>query len=269
MDSQKILSSNYLDLLFDGRNKQYGGYELRRNYAKRMRNALLLLLSFSACTCGYAVLAMNRSATTSLMVEREITLAPPPPVDLPKPRVPPPPRPPAPPPPLKPTVAFKIPTIVDDNKVDNSEKPLDQSSLKDKTPDAFTLDGDSTGIESAVTKAGKGTGFVEPPKAPTVERYVEQMPEAPYDVNSYLSKNIIYPAAARENNIEGRVVIQFIVNEDGGISNAEVVSSRRVAGGLEQEALRVVKSMPKWRAGKQNGRPVKVFFTLPVSFKLN
>src|SRR5690606_23940263 len=98
--------------------------------------------------------------------------------------------------------------------------------------------------------------------------YVEQMPDPGYNHNAYLAKNIKYPPAAKENGISGRVMIRFVVNEDGSISGVGVVGNRRLGGGLEEEAVRVVKSMPPWKAGKQNGRAVKVYFTLPVHFKL-
>ncbi len=92
------------------------------------------------------------------------------------------------------------------------------------------------------------------------------MPEPPFDINSYLSKNIRYPSAARENEIQGRVVLQFVVDQGGNVTNIEI--KKDIGGGCGQEAVRVVKAMPKWKPGKQNGQPVKVYYTLPVSFKL-
>src|SRR5690606_16935087 len=127
-----------------------------------------------------------------------------------------------------------------------------------------TQEGDPNGIDAGLVDK-PGTGVVEAPPPPEIFKYVEQMPEAPYNVNEYLGKNMRYPDAARENNIEGRVSVQFVVSEDGSISDVKVVGSRRVGGGCEEEAMRVVSSMPKWRPGKQNGRPVKVYYTLPVS----
>jgi protein TonB len=94
------------------------------------------------------------------------------------------------------------------------------------------------------------------------------MPEPPYNVMEYLGKNMRYPDAARENGIEGRVSVQFIVNEDGSITDVKIVGSKRLGGGCEEEAMRVISSMPKWKPGKQNGRPVKVYYTQPVSFRL-
>ncbi len=99
--------------------------------------------------------------------------------------------------------------------------------------------------------------------------YVEQMPTFPGGDaarNEFLSRTIRYPAAAEENGIQGRVVVQFVVEKDGSISNVNVV--RSVDPSLDKEAIRVVKAMPRWIPGKQNGSPVRCKFTLPVSFKL-
>jgi protein TonB len=97
--------------------------------------------------------------------------------------------------------------------------------------------------------------------------FTEVMPAPGYDVQAYLYKQLRYPPVAKENDIEGRVQVQFVVNEDGSISNARVVG-KRCGGGLEEEAIRVVMGLPKWTPGKQNGRAVKVYFTMPITFKL-
>ena len=99
---------------------------------------------------------------------------------------------------------------------------------------------------------------------------VESMPEFPGGQQAlfkYLGDNVKYPVIAQENGIQGRVICQFVVNKDGSIVDIEVVRS----GGdpsLDKEAIRVIKSMPKWKPGKQRGKPVRVKFTVPVSFKL-
>lgn len=99
---------------------------------------------------------------------------------------------------------------------------------------------------------------------------VESMPEFPGGQQAlfkYINENVKYPVIAQENGIQGRVICQFVVNKDGSIVDIEVVRS----GGdpsLDKEAVRVVKSMPKWKPGKQRGKPVRVKFTLPVNFKL-
>jgi TonB family protein len=106
--------------------------------------------------------------------------------------------------------------------------------------------------------------------APTTPfRIVEQMPEFPGGTKSlydFIYKNIEYPAMARENNIEGTVHIQFVVNIDGSVSDITVL--RGPGEGLNNEAIRVVGMLPKWKPGKQRGKAVPVYFTLPIKFKL-
>jgi TonB family protein len=115
------------------------------------------------------------------------------------------------------------------------------------------------------TAGAQGTSPTGAP-APSVFNYVEQMPQPPYDLGKYLSENIQYPDNARENNIEGRVIIRFVVNEDGHISDCAIVKS--VSGDCDTEALRVIKNMPPWKPGRQNGKEVKVYYNQPISFKL-
>ena len=103
--------------------------------------------------------------------------------------------------------------------------------------------------------------------APRVFQFVEQMPEAPYNLNDYLSEHLQYPSKARKAGIEGRVLVQFVVAEDGTISNVHVVKA--VHPLLDQEALNIVSALPPWLPGKQNGKPVKVIYTLPLKFKLS
>ncbi len=98
---------------------------------------------------------------------------------------------------------------------------------------------------------------------------VEQKPEFPGGeaaMYKWLGDNIVYPSAASEEGVQGRVVVEFVVGKDGSISNVKVVRPRHPA--LDKEALRVVKAMPKWLPGRNNGQPVKVTYTLPVTFKL-
>ena len=109
---------------------------------------------------------------------------------------------------------------------------------------------------------------VDAPAAPAIFKFVEQMPAFKGDLNAYLSAKLRYPDDAREAGTEGRSVIQFIVNENGSISGVEVVRSSGSAS-LDAEAKRVVSNMPAWSPGKQQGKEVKVYFTLPVTFKLD
>lgn len=113
--------------------------------------------------------------------------------------------------------------------------------------------------------------IVEPePEPDEIFVAVEDQPEFPGGITAlleYLRKNIKYPAICRENNIQGRVIVTFVVNKDGSIVDIEVAKS--VNPSLDKEAVRVVSQMPNWKPGCQMGRPVRVRYSLPVSFRLN
>ena len=98
---------------------------------------------------------------------------------------------------------------------------------------------------------------------------VEQQPEFPggtTEMYRYLAKNIKYPSAASRANVSGRVFMTFVVNTDGSIQDVQVMKG--LGFGCDEEATRVVKSMPKWKPGRQSGRPVRVKFNLPINFQL-
>lgn len=94
----------------------------------------------------------------------------------------------------------------------------------------------------------------------------EQMPEFPGDLNHYLREKLFYPQEARDSNIQGQVVVRFIVDEKGQITSPEVV--RSAGSALDKEALRVIRAMPAWKPAKHNGTPVKCYFNLPITFRL-
>ncbi len=104
---------------------------------------------------------------------------------------------------------------------------------------------------------------------PEIYRYVEQMPEPGYNVLEYISTNLVYPKQARRKNIEGRVVVHFIVNTDGTIDSAHAINKKVLGYGLEEAAVDLIKNMPRWqKPGRQNGKLVKVFYSQPIIFKL-
>ncbi|HYV92068.1 MAG TPA: energy transducer TonB [Chitinophagales bacterium] len=103
----------------------------------------------------------------------------------------------------------------------------------------------------------------------SVHTYVEKMPEFPggnAGLTKFLQKNLRYPPEAREKGVEGRVVTQFVVDEDGTITDVQIL--RGIGGGCDEEVIRVLKMMPRWIPGTQNNLPVKVFFKMPVTFAL-
>lgn len=139
--------------------------------------------------------------------------------------------------------------------------------LKNATAGLSDAKGDSTaGIAGA---SGDKPGIVAPVKesgpAP-IPVLVEQMPVFGGDLGSYLSSHMRYPEQARAAGIEGRVGVKFVVNEDGSISDIKIM--RSLGAGCDEEAVRVLAAMPKWKPGRNNGIPVKVYFTIPIVFKL-
>ncbi|HRZ97434.1 MAG TPA: energy transducer TonB [Paludibacter sp.] len=155
-----------------------------------------------------------------------------------------------PPPPPPPVLSPEIINIVDD---DIPTEIVD-----------FTSD-DNPDIGVDLTPVVYGNGPIEVISDEPVI-YAEIMPRFNGDVNDFLSKNIKYPSIAIETYTQGKVVCQFVINRDGSIVDVEVV--RSVDPSLDKEAMRVIKLMPKWQPGIQNGKPVRVKYYLPVYFKL-
>lgn len=270
MDINKILKSDYLDLIFEGRNKLYGGYDLRKRYPERMKKAGLAILSICVVGLAYNVFANRAKKATPPPPPPpiEVKLAEPPPIDDKQP--PPPPPPSEPPPPVKPTVQFTPPEIKKDEEVKEDEKPAEQKDLKDAAAGLKTQEGDVNGIDPGIVdNPGNGTGIVEAPREPEIFKFVEQMPEFPGGeaaLYKWLGDHIQYPERAMNQSQQGTVRVKFVVNEDGSISNVEV--ARPLGFGLDEEAKRVVSSMPKWSPGKNNGKPVKVYYQVPIKFVL-
>lgn len=269
MDINKILKSDYLDIVFDGRNKNYGGYDLRRRYADRMKKSGIAILAFGLISIGYNVFANRaKKAAPPPPPPIEVKLAEPPPIDETKP--PPPPPPSEPPPPVKPTVQFTPPEIKKDEEVKEEEKPAEQKDLKEAAAGIKTEAGDVNGIDPGIVdNPGTGTGVVEAAPPPAIFKVVEQMPEFPGGeaaLNKYLQDHINYPEKATAASQQGTVRVKFVVNEDGSISNVEV--QRPLGFGMDEEAKRVVSGMPRWTPGKNNGKAVKVYFQVPIRFVL-
>ena len=165
--------------------------------------------------------------------------------------------------------------IVEDEKVKKEDEIKTQDELKE-TETAFGQKDNEKGTEDRnVTKTLKDEVVVEKkeekPKEVKEEvfRSVEQMPQFPGGeaaLMKYLQSHINYPPMAAENNVQGRVVVQFVVDKTGKVGEVKVV--RSVDKDLDKEAVRVCKSLPKFTPGRQNGQAVSVWYTLPVTFKL-
>ncbi len=270
MEPATLLNADYLDIIFDKRNKLYGGYELRRNYGNRMKRAGAFVLLGAAALFSFSFIGLHRAATVVARPnEKPVVLSEIPqklPPEPPKPPSPPLPPPPPPAPPAN-TQILTPPKIVNDGEpIETRMTPIED--MHNKQPGFSNHIGDSTGIEPVIV-GGPGTGLL-PGKSTNTNpppRWVDQMPAFYGDMGVYLGAHLRYPEAAREAGIEGQVTIEFVVNEDGAVSNARVV--RGIGGGCDEEALHIVSGMPKWKPGKQNGIPVKVIFVLPIKFVLN
>lgn len=275
MDSQLLLQSTYLDVIFDGRNKAYGSYELRISYPQRMKRAGIFILSFCMLFAAFSLWA-NRAKPLAVMpvmpIERPIDISN---VVLDKPLIHV--EPPAAPKKLElKTELYIKPEIVDDKLVAEKDKLATQESLKNAVASTITQSGTEIGDESFDLKnvkngSGDGHTIVEGgERNAKIETVVEQMPEFPGGENAlyeYLSNQIQYPTAALNANKEGKVLVKFVVNEDGSVTMVNAV--RGFGFGSEAEGIRVVSAMPKWKPARNNGRAVKVWFQVPIFFKLN
>ena len=163
--------------------------------------------------------------------------------------------PPPPPPPPAPVVT-EVLNVVDD------DVELEQQ-------DILTSEDTQEAAQTAVYTPPAAVEEEEEEAAQQIFTVVEEMPEFPGGMNEllkYLAKSIKYPVIAQENGIQGRVSCSFVVNKDGSIVDAEVI--RGVDPSLDKEALRVIGTMPKWTPGKQRGKPVRVKYTVPITFRL-
>ena len=158
----------------------------------------------------------------------------------------------APPPPEAPSVAEVLNIVEDDAKVQETAVASTEET------------GKAVEVKYVPVKVVE-----EEPEEQTIFQVVEVMPEFPGGMGEclkFLGKNIKYPTIAQENGIQGRVIVQFVVNKDGSIVDPVVV--RSVDPYLDKEALRVIQTMPKWKPGQQRGKAVRVKYTVPVTFKL-
>jgi periplasmic protein TonB len=278
MNATNIIKSDFLDILFDGRNKDYGAYDLRRSEDRRVRNAIIGTASIALVIIGGYVLS-NRLMAADMHTRKDIAVKETvlKKIEIPeeKPLTPPPPPVTTPPPPASSSIRVVTPTITDDELV----KPEDEMPRLDSIGNraiglANTVGDDLHGVENPFESSGTpGGAIVEPPKAPEKEEVfmvVEIMPSFPGGEEAlakFLRKNLRYPPMAQENDIQGKIFVQFVVDAEGKVSEVQAVGAHK-GGGLEEEAVRVVKLMPNWKPGRQSGRSVSVRYNLPIGFTL-
>ncbi len=262
------------EIVFEKRNKEYGAFQLRKVIDRHKLTGLLVAIgvfAFVVLSSQFNLLSFltknNKEKEVNIeMTDVDLPPPPPPPVDAPPP-------PPPPPPPVRPTIKFVEMIAKKDEEV-KVQVVTKQEEIKETQVSKETVKGDENAKAIIVENPGTGTAVKEPapaaPKEPEIFDRAEVMPAypgGPAAMLKYLANNIRYPSLARENGLEGKVTVKFTVDKDGSIKDP-IVLKDGVGGGCADEAIRVIKTMPKWSPGLQRGNPVKVYYILPVSFKL-
>jgi protein TonB len=271
-----LIDGNWVDLVFEGRNQKYGAYKLRKGTTKRniisiIVVALIAVIAFAVMAIKNIVEANAKVAATQVteisalnqpkkqaQVKKQVKIEEPEKVVE---RV-------------KSSIKFTAPVIKKDNEV----KPEDELKTQDQLMNNKAAIGsfDVKGNDDANGEVLKAKEVIaQPVEQPKHEEenkvfdIVEEMPSFPGGMaalNKYLHDNVHYPVVAQENGVQGRVTISFVVEKDGSVTDVKVAKS--VDPSLDKEALRVVKSMPRWTPGKQNGATVRVKYNVPVNFRL-
>lgn len=271
-----LISRDWTEMVFEGRNKEYGAYRLRKNAGKRNLYSLItIFIAALAIWGGISLVKFVESRTKSVaqtsvaeisalnQPKKKAEVKQQQKVKLEQPekvveRV-------------KSSVKFTAPVIKKDDEV----KPEDELKTQDELMNTKTAIGalDVKGNDDAngeVLKLKEAVAQPEPkPEVEKVFDVVEQMPSfpgGPSALMEWLSNNVKYPVVAQENGVQGRVVVSFVVERDGSITDVKVV--RGVDPSLDKEASRVVRAMPRWIPGKQNGSAVRVKYNVPVAFRL-
>ena len=280
MSKIDLISGEWTDIVFADRNQAYGAYALRKSTGKRNVIAILAVILLAiACQVGLTLkniadeaaakkAAMNQVTELSalqqqkkkeakverkqLVKQEEVQKV----VEK-----------------VRSSIKFTAPVIKKDDEVKPEDEMKSQEDLMKSSAAIGALDVKGNDESGEVLKA-KDVIAQEPVKPKEEETnkvfdVVEQMPSYPGGMGAlmqYLSSHIKYPVIAEENGIQGRVICTFVVERDGSITDVRVAKS--VDPSLDKEATRVVKSMPHWIPGKQNGSAVRVKYTLPVTFRL-
>ena len=276
-----LSSKEWRDIVFEGKNQQFGAYEMRKNSDARHNKAMIVVVIVIAIAFILPLLVntvlpkaeekpedLTEQALVNLdntvdeeqdqpeeeqqRVEVEIPEA------LPEE--------------ILNTVKVTELAIVEDEKVNAEDEIKTQDELKETTTAFGQSDFDKGTDDRNVVREHKDEIVVEekkPVEENKVFTTVEQMPQFPggdAELMKYIQKNLKYPPVAMENNIQGRVVVQFVVTRTGKVGEIKVVRGKDPD--LDKEAVRVVRSLPDFIPGKMNGQAVNVWFTLPITFKL-
>ncbi len=272
-------SREWRDIVFEGKNKEFGAYTMRAGSTARHTKAVFWVIISLAIVVVLLILSVN--GVFSKAEDTTVTST------------------------VQEVVSYEVPEEIEEEEEEQFVMPEEPEEIiapeevanQQQVTDLLIVEDDKIEEEKQVKNTDEvleneaalgavditeGTNDLnkvivkeEVIVAPVVEdepvsiAMVEQKPEFPGGeaaMYKWLRDNIVYPSAASEEGVQGRVVVEFVVGKDGSITNVRVVRPRHPA--LDKEALRVVKAMPNWVPGRNNGQPVKVTYTLPVTFKL-
>ena len=264
-----ILKQEWIDVVFTGRNKAYGAYDLRKANPRNTNRALALGIVFFVLVISLKTIINMIDGFIPKADEKvkmtDVILQPPPPEEQKKVPPPPPPEPPKPK-----TDMLKFPPLVVKPDVEVKDDPPTQEELKVADPGPKDQKGDPNAeIRIDEPVGNSDIKQVTEDDGNKIFVSVESSPEFPGGAaafTKYLEKNIKYPGVDRENNIQGKVYIQFVVEKDGSLT--DISATRGPSATLKEEAIRILSKSPKWKAGIQNGRPVRVQYTVPINFTL-
>ena len=276
-----LYDPKWVDMVFAGKNKEYGAYQLRKGTSGRNIKALLILVIAAALVGGFLAWkvieqkqaeeqqaymeAMEIAKLQQQAKKEEKKKEPVKPKIEPKKEIP----------VARETQKFTAPVIKKDELVKEENQVKQMDKLDEKVAvGTENKEGTKDRLAEAV-RSDIAVAAPPPPPAPKPEvsnkvfDVVEEMPHFPGGaaaLQAFLSSNTKYPVVAQENGVQGRVIVSFVVERDGSITDVRVV--RSVDPSLDREASRVVRSMPRWSPGKQNGSAVRVKYTVPVVFRL-
>jgi protein TonB len=273
MEANKILSADVLDIIFDGKNKDYGAYELRKTYNRRIARALIitgsvallaLLISILSSTLkekGDKKLKMNEMTIQDVKQEEKKEIPPPPPPPPPKQE-----------PPKVEMKQFTPPVIKKDEEVEKPPPP--QEELKEAKIDVVSQEGIKDEGIAAPTDIDQGKQIVEVKKEDDENKIFDKVeieasfPGGDSKWRQYLERNANGQVATDNGAPEGTytTVVQFVVDKEGNISDVRALTNHGY--GMEEEAIRVIKKGPKWSPAVQNGRQVKAYRKQPITFRV-
>ena len=272
MEVNKILSADVLDIIFEGKNKDYGAYELRKTYNRRITRALIITASVTVLALGGSILASVMNSNDSNKVKfDEMTIQEVKQEDKKEPPPPPPPPPPKQEPPKVEMKQFTPPIIKKDEEVEKPPPP--QEELKEAKIDVVNQEGIKD-ENIAPIQIDEGKQIVEEKKEEDENKIFDKVeieasfPGGDSKWRQYLERNANGQVATDNGAPEGTytTVVQFVVDKEGNISDVRALTNHGY--GMEEEAMRVIRKGPKWTPAVQNGRQVKAYRKQPITFQV-